>query len=758
MTYFIGADGERITTVTQENLPQFFEYLKTVTQEQKADLMSLYNSSKGWDYEIKIADDVKLKDYFSDFADRTSSEKHFLVGRINESLSRNMPEKRKQEVFDLAKTNKEAFAYWYDFDDRKSDYGCSEIVIEKAKENKFSENLYVIDALTDRYGADFLYGQRENIRTLPKDKSEIIARLFADAKVYNDKSKTGKQATNREAYSQRLIRNILERGDLLNYEPKNVNVAGISAGEIRTQIDNSVNADNIRYLDRKFIFDGKQTNKYFLKLLFDKQLEKDFNALKENKRQEISDGSRKSFVESRNLILDAAESVVGKYIPNSRGEERTHTQKFQALVEELYGKPFASFSGYKVIQDYLLNAAYRDINTGNAAKLDNDSLLLVVQNDQDGYWLKKISKKSPETAKKIIKEMNDSFSIRQSRVADIIAPEITLDHGTAPGRTGDIFDTKLYKYQHTEYNKGVSESKYMSTAEKMEFLEKAEIFVDEKLLQQAKEDKAFAAEFRKDYAEHNDLCNQAYAKEKMRSRLTSLQGLYADIIQKFEDGKPNDAEKHLSEEKVEEVLKDFPNCQGINLPVQGKLPLLFGRKKEEERRIELVQAIRNFNDELQNFQNEVKNPENKWGKYVDVGEFEGEMLNRHTIEQLKVERDVFNAKVQENNQKLNNKYYGKGKYGGHYNYDDAERAEKWSALQEQRIQNIETEKQKVLARKGQLKEAAKSVRAPETSTLKAVTADMDKDTKAAIRESNKQITDTLEKPVTERIKKVRNGR
>ena len=92
--------------------------MKTVTQEQKADVMSLYNSSKGWDYEIKIADDVKLKDYFADFAERTSSEKHFLVGRINESLSRNMSEERKQEVFDLAKINKEAFAYWYDYDDR----------------------------------------------------------------------------------------------------------------------------------------------------------------------------------------------------------------------------------------------------------------------------------------------------------------------------------------------------------------------------------------------------------------------------------------------------------------------------------------------------------------------------------------------------------------------------------------------------------------------------------------------------------------
>lgn len=758
MAYFTNANGERITVVTNENLPQFFEYLKIVTQEQKADLMSLYNSSKGWDYEIKIADDVKLKDYFADFAERTSSEKHFLVGRINESLSRNMSEERKQEVFDLAKINKEAFTYWYDYDDSRSGFGCFEVVRDKSKENKFSDNLYVIDALTDRYGADFLYGQGENIRTLPKDKSEIIARLFADAKVYNDKSKTGKQATNREAYSQRLIRNILERGDLLNYEPKNVNVAGISAGEIRAEIDKSIHIKNIVSVDKKFIFDGKYCNKDLLKLKFESQLKKDEYVQTEGEQKAHDAKDMQKYIETRDLVLDAAESVVGKYIPNSRGEERTNTQKFKALIESFYNKPFDNFSGGKVVQDYLLSAAYRDINGGNASKLADDELRLVVEHDKDGYWLKKINEKSPETAKKIIKEMNVSFSVRQSRVADVIAPEITLDHGTSSDRTGSIFDTRLYKYQYGEYDKGVAESNYMSTAEKMEFLDKAAVFVDEKLLQKAKEDKAFAADFRKDYAEHNDLCNQAYAKEKLRSGITSLQGLYADIVQKFDDGKPNDAEAHLTKENMEKTLKDFPNCQGINLPVQGKLPLLFGRKKEEDRRIELVQRIRKFNDELMNFQNEVKNPGNKWGKYVDAGEFEGEMLNRHTIEKLKVERDAFNAKVQGNSQKLNNKYYGKGRYGGNYNYDDAERAEKWSELQEQRAQSIEKEKQKVLARKEQLEKAAKSVRAPETSNLQAVRDDMDNDTKAAIRESNKQIADTLEKPVTERIKKVRNSR
>ena len=751
MAYFTNANGERISVVTNENLADFLEYVK---------------NDKDYDRDIVISDEVSPHDFFAGFEREQPEVKRrlALVMESNIEKFQSYLDKYKEECYELAKTHPEAFSIMYSISgNRNWTRRCAfyNAIEEKAKNSSFSDNLYFINALIDN--ADFnvatFSGKEEEIRTLPKDKDEIVAKFFAEFKSFEDKYRSNSQSNQREYNSWQLLNNLIARGYFLNYNPKKVNV-GISVNEIRNEIEKCIDTNNIAYLDKKFLFvNGSNIVKPdLLKLKFESQLKKDEYVQTEGEQKAHDAKDMQKYIETRDLVLDAAESVVGKYIPNSRGEERTNTQKFKALIESFYNIPFDNFSGGKVVRDYLLSAAYRDINGGNAAKLADDELRLVVEHDKDGYWLKKINEKSPETAKKIIKEMNDSFSVRQSRVADVIAPEITLDHGTAPGRTGDIFDTKLYKYQHTEYNKGISESKYMSTAEKMEFLEKAAVFVDEKLLKKAKEDKAFAAEFRKDYAEHDDLCNQAYAKEKLRSRLTALQGLYADIVQKFEDGKPNDAEAHLTEENVEKTLKDFPNCQGINLPVQGKLPLLFGRKKEENRRIELVQAIRNFNDELRNFQNEVKNPENKWGKYVDAGEFEGEILNRHTIEQLKVERDVFNAKVQENSQKLNNKYYGKGKYGGNYNYDDAERAEKWSELQEQRAQNIETEKQKVLARKEQLEEAAKSVRAPETSNLQAVKADMDKDTKAAIRESNKQIADTLEKPVTERIKKVRNSR
>ena len=55
-------------------------------------------------------------------------------------------------------------------------------------------------------------------------------------------------------------------------------------------------------------------------------------------------------------------------------------------------------------------------------------------------------------------------------------------------------------------------------------------------------------------------------------------------------------------------------------------------------------------------------------------------------------------------------------------------------------------------------DAAEKILAPKKSSLQAVSKDMDKNTKDAARQANKQITDTLAQPVTERIKKVRSGR
>lgn len=691
--------------------------MPTITNQNLAEFMESTKLDNDFDYDFHLSDEVRLEDYFAEFENKTDTEKRRLVAVAERSLSINTSEERKQEIFDLARTNRAAFASWYKYHN-----GCYESANSIAKKNNFSDNLYLVDATINLGKMVYPYGQNDDTQKLPKDKAEILAKIFALAKSARTKSEWDR--TPQEVSAVSLVKDILTSGYLLNYEPKNVNVAGITAQEIRAMINEHITAKNIINVDKKFIFDGKRANKNLLKLLFNNQFNKDGLVQQEGEQKAHDAKEMRKYVETRDLILDAAESVVGKYIPNSRGEERTNAQKFKALIEEFYGKPYAEVSGGKVMQDYLLSAVYRDINAGNAAKLSDDELRLVLEHDKDGYWLKKINEKSPETAKKMIQNMSGSFSARQNRVADMIAPEITLNYGNNINATGDIFASKTANL-YDEYQQGVAASRNMSTTEKVEFLDKAAAFVDENLLPKAKGDKEFADEFRKDYTEHNELGHQAYAKEKLKCGLTSLQGLYADIVKKFDNGNPNEAEKHLTPKNMEEVLKDFPNCQEIDLPAQGKLPLLFGRKKEEDRRIELVQRIRKFNNELMNFQNEVKNRRVEWAKFADLSEYKGKLLEPSTIMALSAERDALNEKYRADNQMLQNKYARKGMHNLH----DADRADEILQKQEKKAKAIETEKQKVLERKQKLVEAA-----------------------------NKQINDSLEKPVTVRIKKVRNVR
>ena len=717
--------------ITNQTLAEFFE---TAKQE------------KDFSYDFKISDEVKFVDYFAGFANKTNAEKNHLV-IIAEKSIKDISEERKKEIFDLARTNKEAFAHWYKYSGNNSGY-CFKVVGKSAENNNFSDNLYLIDDVVNFDEQGFMNGKKEEIITLPKDKANIIARLFANAKSYDEKRKNNNETSLQEAYSAIIIQKILKRGDLLNYEPKNVNTAGITSQEIREMINNTVNKENIVNINKKFIFDGKNANKKLLGFALAAQLTKDEFVQSDGEQKSPNPEKMREYLEMRNLILDASESVVGKYITDGHGEERTNAQKFKALVAEIN----ASFDkkDYKVLQDYLLAAIHRDINAGNAAKLEDDELRLITEHDKDAYWLNKINDQSPETAKKIIQTMSKSFSARQSRVADLIAPEITLNYGTNKYRTGNILDTKV-SINDQEYKDGVANSKVISTKEKEEFLEKASVFVEENLLKQAKEEKDFADEYHNDVEEQNRLFCMSMSKDLLVKGLSSLQDLYAEIQEKLSD-KPNEAEKYLSKENMEKLLQDFPICRGLDLPEQGKLPILFGRKKEEARRKELEERIEKFNEKLQIFQTQTKIRR----KYSDLSAYKGKLLENSTIESLKTELEKIDLTHKEKSMNMKAKYSGKGFNGRMYNEIDAKDANANFLNTQQKSQVIKTEIKRVEERKQQLAETAKDVLAPENSPLQIVTKDMDKDTKTAIRQANKEIIDPLAKSVNERIKAVRN--
>lgn len=266
MAYFTNANGERITVVTNENLADFLEYVK---------------NDKDYDRGIVISDEVSPQDFFAGFEQKQPEVKTSLalVMESNIEKSQSYLDKYKEECYELAKTHPEAFSIMYSVSGNRnwaSRCAFYSAIEEKAKNNSFSDNLYFIDALignTD-FNVSTFSGKEEEIRTLPTDKDEIVAKLFADFKSFEDKSRSNSQSNLRVYYSWKLLNNLIARGCLLNYNPKKVNVAGISAGEIRAEIEKNIDIKNIARVDKKFIFDGKYCNKDLLKLCLESHLNK----------------------------------------------------------------------------------------------------------------------------------------------------------------------------------------------------------------------------------------------------------------------------------------------------------------------------------------------------------------------------------------------------------------------------------------------------------------------------------------------------
>ena len=99
----------------------------------------------------------------------------------------------------------------------------------------------------------------------------------------------------------------------------------------------------------------------------------------------------------------------------------------------------------------------------------------------------------------------------------------------------------------------------------------------------------------------------------------------------MKDGKPNTQEKDIVDMKqVEIVISDVLAGKSVEMayPEQKSLPLLFGRKEEQQRREQLEGAIHNFNEGLK----DVK------ANSEDLKQYSGSVLNKETLETASLKR------------------------------------------------------------------------------------------------------------------------
>lgn len=223
-------------------------------------------------------------------------------------------EGREQSLFNLAKTAPKAFKYMYNVSG-SSTYGYKSrpfsIIQNKLDNNSFADNLYAINACLDKkaWGLQYSFiGKKDDIRSLPKDQAKILANLFYVAETDDNVNQ--------------LITEIIRRGDLLSYTPKDIKAYNMATPQqIRNRIEKNIDG-RILQLDHKFMFNGEKYNKELLKQYIEASLTKP-NKEVGNKPVSFSQQLRRAqHLSAEKLLIDIAQSNINKYDSANGGAEK----------------------------------------------------------------------------------------------------------------------------------------------------------------------------------------------------------------------------------------------------------------------------------------------------------------------------------------------------------------------------------------------------------------------------------------------------
>lgn len=256
--------------------------------------------------------------------------------------------------------------------------------------------------------------------------------------------------------------------------------------------------------------------------------------------------SNKDFRAGSKGLNESFKELYAEIWPESKGN-LNYTRHYSPVVNALY-----------------LETAQQDIIAGRTDKLDNEEIRLVLEKDKTGFY-----------ADKIPEELAGSFV--QSQAKSVIR--------------------KGKKQNIGNIARSLNDSR-VSFADKKILAETAREILDEhKAKKQLYEEKLNA--FKQDQQKVSDIYSRANAAESAVSDVEGLARLFRELQSTLSE-KKLPAEQHLTPEAVEERIELIAKGRSLGLykPEWGALPLLIGRKKEEERRNSVEHQIERINDSL----------------------------------------------------------------------------------------------------------------------------------------------------------------
>lgn len=672
MGMFVDANGNEIKEVTAENIEDYKKWLQT---DKNPDVSHLFNSN-----DVSLAD-LAVSPYLDDKQTKAAA---MMVYR---DVARNPEDDRLNEYIDLAKKNRQVVAKSWRAMGNSVGGRTFDNVLDMINKRPAAENLAFVLASIEAGISNITYysGKTDDFSKISGENKKYAEELLnLAAPAYLKGRYDGSDP--KTSISSMCVKSLVQNGSMINLRTSNENREVISKALMNNEYRYVLK--NLEALKTEYL------NEEMLTILARKyapaQQYKDTKGAKTQAEKNVNI-LPKGYQNFKKAVLNLINKQ-DKYDRTRYGEERGLNERYLEVCKKINVAENIARNP-KCMAGLYLETARKDIEEGLVARLDKTALSDVLKHD-DGKYLAMLPQEFVQNNKDLIESSlpkNVKISLAEQNVAG--ASNFSIASLGERNRTTKE-NEKILKNLETEQKK---------IEPKIDYLQKDKEEIEQ--LQQTATAKynIFAAE------------------ENNAKAIFSLQDGYDSIKRLMKEGK--DAEQILSKEAVEKVIAE--RLEGKNsilqMPQEGSLPIMFGRKEEKERREKLANKITEFNQRMDSVVPYLKK------------EYAGEILSPDAYNQAL-------KKTETTKQEYNNAAYN------HSSRLISQGRQNTNELEDltQRNNFIEQARERIQEKETQKKEAVKKLAGvPDKTAVQAVPQSAEKAEKAQIRKQNKQVEDKL---------------
>lgn len=672
MGMFVDANGNEIKEVTAENIEDYKKWLQT---DKNPDVSHLFNSN-----DVSLAD-LAVSPYLDDKQTKAAA---MMVYR---DVARNPEDNRLNEYIDLAKKNRQVVAKSWRSMGNSVGGRTFDNVLDMINKRPAAENLAFVLASIEAGISNITYysGKTDDFSKISGENKKYAEELLnLAAPAYLKGRYDGSDP--KTSISSMCVKSLVQNGSMINLRTSNENREVISKALMNNEYRYVLK--NLEALKTEYL------NEEMLTILARKyapaQQYKDTKGAKTQAEKNVNI-LPKGYHKFKKAVLNLINKQ-DKYDRTRYGEERGLNERYLEVCKKINVAENIARNP-KCMAGLYLETARKDIEKGRVARLDKTALSDVLKHD-DGKYLAMLPQEFVQNNKDLIENSlpkNVKISLAEQNVAG--AYNFSIASLGERNRTTKE-NNKILKNLETEQKK---------IEPKIDYLQK-----DKEEIEQLKQTAT---------AKYNIFA----AEENNAKAIFSLQDGYDSIKRYMKEGK--DAEQILSKEAVEKVIAE--RLEGKNsilqMPQEGSLPIMFGRKDEKERREKLANKITEFNQRMDSVVPYLKK------------EYAGEILSPDAYNQAL-------KKTETTKQEYNNAAYNHSSRlisQGRQNTNELEDLTQRNNFIEQARERIQ---EKEIKKKDVVKKLAG---VPDKSAIQAVPQSAEKAKKARIREQNKQVEDEL---------------